>query len=111
MINNLSVFKRLGRIQNVHKSKLGKNGVNIIVGTESVTLYFNEYVNLPDQKLKISNKVNDLRTKIIGLKKKLANKSFLKNAPKTIIQKEKISLDKYNIELKKLNSVLNSIKN
>ena len=43
--------------------------------------------------------------------KKLDNKSFLKNAPKTIVQKEKNSLIQYNSELKKLTSILNSIKN
>ena len=42
---------------------------------------------------------------------KLKNKSFLKNAPKSIVAKEKIALKDYKIELKKLNSILNSIKN
>ena len=44
------------------------------------------------------------------LSKKLENKSFLDNAPKSIVQKEKNSLLESNIELKKLNSILNSIK-
>ena len=39
------------------------------------------------------------------------NKSFLDNAPKSVVIKEKNSLSQYNIELKKLNSILNSIKN
>ena len=42
---------------------------------------------------------------------KLKNKSFLKNAPKQIVAKEKKALIDYKIELKKLNSILNSIKN
>jgi len=41
----------------------------------------------------------------------LKNKSFLNNAPKQIVQKEKNTLANYNIELKKLNSILISIKN
>ncbi len=109
--DNLSLLKRLGRIINVHNSVIGKSGINIIVGTESVTLYFNEDINLIDQKLKISNKVKDLDSKVIGLKKKLENKFFLNKAPKNIVQKEKNSLLQCNIELKKLNSILNSIKN
>ena len=47
--NNLNVFKRLGRITNVLNSKLDKNGVNIIVGVDTVTLYFDKDVNLHDQ--------------------------------------------------------------
>ena len=45
------------------------------------------------------------------LNKKLENESFLKNAPKLIVMKEKEALIGYKIALKKLNSILNSIKN
>ena len=109
--DNLDVFKRIGRITSIHNNKLHKNGVNLIVGTDSITLYLNENINLSDQKLKISKKISDLDMKVIGLKKKLENKSFLNNAPKDVIQKEKKLLLQYKIELKKLNSILNSIKN
>jgi valyl-tRNA synthetase len=109
--NNLSVFKRLARVTKVHSSSIRKKGVNIIVGMESVTLYFDKDVNLEDQKLKIFKKIKDLDNKVISLVQKLENKSFLANAPKSIIKKEKNSLLQYNTELKKLNSILNSIKN
>ena len=42
---------------------------------------------------------------------KLKNKSFLNNAPKQIVKKEKMALIDYKIELKKLNAILNSIRN
>ena len=64
-----------------------------------------------DLKIKIANKVKYLDNKALGLRKKLENKKFLINAPKSIVQKEKGSLLQYNVELKKLNSILNSIKN
>ena len=83
----------------------------MIVGGETVTLYFDQNLNLNDQKKKISNKVKNLEDKTASIKNKLKNKSFLKNAPKQIVQKEKKALIKYKIELKKLNSILNSIKN
>ena len=109
--NNLNLFKRLARVDTVLNSKSDKNGVNIIVGVDTVTLYFNKDVNLHDQKLKILNRTKDLESKMLILMKKLENKSFLLNAPKSIVQKEKDSLIKNKIELKKLNSILNSIKN
>ena len=109
--DNLDVFKRLGRVSFVSHSELNKNGVKIIVGGETVTLYFNQNLDLNEQKQKISSKVKDLDWKINGIKVKLKNKSFLKNAPKQIINKEKKALIDYKIELKKLNSILNSIKN
>ena len=55
--------------------------------------------------------LEDLNRKILSIKIKLKNKSFLKNAPKQIVDKEKKSSINYKIELKKLNSILNSIKN
>ena len=41
----------------------------------------------------------------------MKNKSFLKNAPKHIVDNEKKTLIGNKSELKKLNSILNSIKN
>ena len=109
--NNLIVFKRLGRISNIYDSKIVKNGIKIIVGGETITLYFDQNLNLKEQKRKISNKVKDLDRKTIGIAKKLKNKSFLKNAPKQIVEKEKKALIDYKTEFKKLNSIFNSIKN
>ena len=93
--DNLGMFKSLGRVSNVYYSKRDKNGINIIIGVDTVTLYFSNEVNLLDQKQKISKKVKDLDNKIFSLTKKLENKSFLKNAPKAIIQKEKNLLLQY----------------
>ena len=101
----------MGRIKNVSNSKLNKNGVKIIVGGETIILYFDQNLDLNEQKQKILNKVNDLMNKTISIKNKLKNKSFLKNAPKHIISRDKKALIDYEIELKKLNSIINSIKN
>ena len=109
--DNLSVFKRLGRISNVSESKIDKNGIKIIVEGETITLYFDQNLNLRDQRQKISKKISDLDQKVTGTISKLKNKSFLNNAPKQVVEKEKKALIDWKIELKKLNSILNSIKN
>ena len=66
--DNLSVFKRLGRVTNVINSKSDKRGVKIIVSGETVTLYFDQNLDLNDQKQKLSNKVKVLDNKIISIK-------------------------------------------
>jgi len=109
--DNLSVFKRLGRITNIHNSKQNKNGISIIVDGETVILYFDQNLDLNEKRRNISSKIQDLDKNIANINNKLKNKSFLKNAPKLIVQKEKKALIDYKIELKKLNSILNSIKN
>jgi valyl-tRNA synthetase len=107
--DNLSVFKGLGRVVNIHDQVLDKQGINIVVGAQTITLYFNDSINLSNQKLKLSSKFKDLENKVTNLANKLKNKSFLENAPKTIVQREKKSLINYKVELTKLNSILNSI--
>ena len=109
--NNSSLFKRLARISNIYNNNIKKNGINIIVDADCISLHFDKDVNLSDQKLKISNKFKELESKVFLLNKKLGNNSFLKNAPKLIVEKEKNSLLLYKIELKKLNSIINSINN
>jgi len=109
--DNLSVFKALARVGNIHDQTLSKQGINIVVGAETITLYFNDSINLSNQKLKLSSKFKDLENKVTNLANKLKNKSFLENAPKTIVQQEKKSLINYKVELTKLNSILNSINN
>ena len=63
-------------------SKLDKNGVKIIVGGETVTLYFDQNIDLNEQKQKISNKVKDLDKKIISIKK-AKKQIFFKKCSKT----------------------------
>jgi valyl-tRNA synthetase len=109
--DNSSVFKRVGRVSNIYDLKIDKNGIKIIVEGESITLHFDKNLDLVRQKQKISKKVKDLDQKVIGISGKLKNKYFLRNAPKQIVEKEKKALVDYKIELKKLNSILNSIKN
>jgi valyl-tRNA synthetase len=109
--NNLEVFKRLGRVSNVTRAELNKNGVKINVGAEAMILYFDQNLNLQKQKQKILNKVKDLNQQINRISEKMKNKSFLENAPKQIVDNEKKTLIDYKFELKKLNSILNSIKN
>ena len=74
-------------------------------------MYFDQNLDLNEQKQKLLNKVRDLDNKVNTIKNKLKNKSFLKNAPKQIVSRDKKALIDYEIELKKLNSILNSIKN
>jgi len=109
--DNLNVFKRLGRVSNIYDSKTDKKGIKIIVGGESITLHFDQNLDLIKQKQKIFTKVKDLDQKVAVITKKLKNKSFLQNAPKQIIEKDKKALIDYKFALKKLNSILNSIKN
>jgi valyl-tRNA synthetase len=109
--DNMSVLKRLGRVTNVFPSKEDKKSIKIAVDNESITLYFDQNLDLLKQRKKISDLIVSLDQKLTAAENKLKNKSFLKKAPKQIVEKEKKALKDYKIEHKKLNSILNSIKN
>ena len=109
--DNVTVFKSLARISKVNHFKLNQNGVKIIVAGETIVLYFDQNLNLNEQKQKLTLKVKSLDLKVNIINNKLKNKSFLSNAPKQIVENERKTLKDYEFELKKLNSILNSIKN
>jgi len=109
--DNMIVFKRLARVSKVNNLKLNQNAVKIIVSGETITLYFDQNLDLNEQKQKLTLKSETLDQKVNVINNKLKNKSFLKNAPKQIVENEKKALNDYKLELKKLNSILNSIKN
>ena len=109
--DNLNVFKRLGRVKNVVNKNLKNDGVRIVVNGETLVLYFDQNFDIKAQKQKIANKVEKLTHEIKKITEKLKNKSFLRNAPKQIVSREKNALINNKNELKKLNSILNSIKN
>ena len=115
--DNDSVFKRLGRVSHILPlnssvdPEENKKSIKIDVDNESVTLFFDKDLDLGRQQQKISKRISDLSHKLSGMESKLKNKSFLKNAPKQIINNEKKALIVYKSELKKLISILNSIKN
>ena len=108
--DNLDIFKRLGRISNIHETKINKNGIKIIASGTSLTLYFDQNFDLNKQIENISTRVKNLNQSITNIEQKLKNKSFLKNAPKQIVEKDRKAMVDYKFELKKLNSILNSIK-
>ena len=78
---------------------------------QTLSQIFKQNFDIKAQKQKIANKVEKLTHEIKKITEKLKNKSFLRNAPKQIVSREKNALINNKNELKKLNSILNSIKN
>ena len=108
--NNLTLFKHVGRVNDVLNSKKkDKNTIEILSLNEKVSLKFNEDIDLASQKQKISQKIDSLNKQINSIKNKLNNKAFLKNAPKDIVQNDKKLLKELTIEDNKLRSIVSSI--
>ena len=108
--NNITLIKQVGRINNILKNKeTNKNTINILSLNEKISLKFNEDIDLVSQKQRILQKLANLDKQTIGLKNKLNNKAYLKNAPKDIVQNDKKLLKEITIEDEKLRSIVTSI--
>ena len=109
--SNLVLTKHVGRINNILKTKkIIKNSIEILSQNEKISLSFNEDVDLESQKIRISQKIENLKKEINVLKNKLKNQAFIKNAPKEIVQNDKKLLNELTIEDNKLRSIVSSIK-
>jgi valyl-tRNA synthetase len=107
---HLTLFKQVGRINNIlEKKENNKNTVEILVLNEKISIKFHEDVNLVSQKQSILQKLANLEKQSNGLKNKLKNQAYLKNAPKEIVQNDKKLLNELTIEDEKLRSIVSSI--
>jgi len=107
---HLILFKQLGRVNNILKQKVkNKNTIEILVLNEKISIQFNEDIDLASRKQGIIQKLANLEKQSKGLKNKLNNQAYLKNAPKEIIQNDKKLLNELTIEDQKLRSIVSSI--
>jgi valyl-tRNA synthetase len=108
--NHLALVKQVGRINNILKEKeTNQNTIEILALNEKISLKFNEDIDLISQKKNILQKLAKLENQINGLKNKLNNKAYLKNAPTNIVQNDKKLLKELTIEDEKLRSIVSSI--
>ena len=104
------IIKQVARVNDLLNQKnLNSNEIEILVLKQKLVLKFNEDINIHSQKSKILEKINNLENRIKNLKNKLENKAYLKNAPKDIVQNDKVLLRDLSIEENKLRSIVSSI--
>jgi valyl-tRNA synthetase len=103
-----TLFKQVGRIKNILEKK-EINALEILTLNEKVSIKFSEDIDLISQKESILQKLAKLEKQSNGLKNKLNNKAYLKNAPKEIVQNDKKLLKELTIEDEKLRSIVSSI--
>ena len=103
-----TLFKQVGRINSILEKK-ETNTIEILTLNEKVSIKFSEDIDLMSQKDGILQKLAKLEKQSNGLKNKLNNQAYLKNAPKEIIKNDQKLLDELTIEDEKLRSIVSSI--
>ena len=103
-----TLFNQVGRVNNILEKK-EINTIEILTLNEKVSIKFSEDIDLVSQKEGILQKLAKLEKQSNGLKNKLNNQAYLKNAPKEIIKNDQKLLNELTIEDEKLRSIVLSI--
>jgi valyl-tRNA synthetase len=107
--DNLDIIKRLGRIEKINSTQnISQSFIKTILADENIKIQFDNNVDLQAQKILQEKKQQEILNKITICEKKLENQSFVKNAPKNIVDNEREMLSNYKIDLEKINIILRS---
>ena len=107
--DNLDIVKRLGRIEEIDSTQnISQSFIKTILADENIKIQFDNNVDLQAQKILQEKKQQEILNKITICEKKLENQSFVKNAPKNIVDNEREMLSNYKIDLEKINIILRS---
>ena len=108
--NNDLIVKKLGRINSFNlekvKTKIGK----VVLANNKISISFGDDIDLEQQILMLDKKVKILENQIKNSENKLKNDSFIKKAPKNIVNQEKDLLENNKSEYKNLTEIANSLK-
>ena len=103
--SNLEILKKMLKSENIiNKSNFNNNdlaSVNFNIGSKVFTIYY-EKVNSEEELEKLNNDKINLENSIERRKKLLSNSNYVAKAPANIVENERKSLEKEEIELKLL---------
>lgn len=109
---NAEIIKGLARLENLtiaKKAKRPEGSVGFVESGVEVFIDLSGLVDFEKEKTRLQEEIVATEKYLSGLKGKLSNKEFVKNAPKEIVEKEKQKLAEAEEKLKKLTEQLKSI--
>ncbi len=105
---------RLGRLKSLRIQTEGpkiKNSIWKYVNGIDIYLPIANLFDLEKEKARLIKSLTETETRISGIKKKLANKSFLQKAPQTVVENEKMIFADLENELKTIKQKIKEINN
>ena len=109
VINNEIIIKKLGRINNFFKKDQNKPAASLIISGDLFKIYFDENVNLNAIKENLLKRQNKYQEEMYKISQRLSNKSFVKRAPKDIVQQEKTNYSNLKNDIKKISLTIESL--
>ena len=81
----------------------------IVLGEVEIFIPLDKLVDLNIEKSRMGKRIKDIERILSSINSKLSNENFIKRAPRTVIEKEKLNFDKLTKEMKKINHNLNML--
>ncbi len=106
---NISVLKKLGRINNFFENDRQKPSANIVISGDIFKVYFEESVDLNMIKENLLNKQKKSQNEIDKINSRLNNKDFILRAPKHIVDQEKTNYNNLKNDIKKISLTIKSL--
>jgi len=107
LIMDLSNVEKITFDNNLVRPKKSAMIINNLI---EIYIPLDEIINIEAEKIRIQNKINDLKSLLININLKLNNKNFILKAPKQIINKETKKVKDMEENLIKLNQSMNYLK-
>ncbi len=109
---NQEIIKTLARLENleIHKKLISKPAKSLSKFLDKLEIYLplEGLKDLKQEKERLNKELSELQCYQASLDKKLANKQFISNAPKEVVEKEKA---KYTEATKKIKKIKSQLKN
>lgn len=109
---NIEIIKALARIENlVIEKRIDRleGSIGFVESGVEVFIDLSDLVDFAKEKIRLQEEIAMTEKYFIGIKNKLSNKEFVKNAPKEIVEKEKQKMVEAEDKISKLRNQLENI--
>jgi len=108
-LENESILKKLGRINNLFDKDLEKPAATLMVSGDLFKVYFAEDVDLGLIKESLTTRQNKYQEEMSKISQRLTNKGFVDRAPKDIVEQEKTNYNNLENDIKRISVTIESL--
>ena len=106
---NSITLKKLGRINNFYEKNQNKPGASLVISGDLFRLYFDQTVNLNLIKENLIKRQSKYENELSKISQRLSNNSFIKRAPKNIVDQEKTNYSDLKNDIQKISLTIESL--
>ena len=108
-VNNNTVLKRLGRINNFLDKDKNIPSATLIIEGDIFKLYFDQSIDLNLIKENLIKKQSKYQEDLNKISQRLTNKGFVERAPKNIVDQEKTNYSNLKNDIKKISLTIKNL--